>query len=1088
MAIALVALLLASSLLAFSLTSPSPSASHSTTALGSTGTPASQTPAVVTHGDLVVTSGETYVIQPSFGNSTYYQGGNITVLAGGTLDINRTTLTFVQFVAPTGTAAARLSHVYHFLDQGTVNVRTSTITTDLLLVDAYPKLPITISGTMNLWNSTLEFPGWVSVTGIDASLTLNGSTIEGNPAITGLHERVAIQGDTAFAPDLTVSGGASLNLFGSNYTGVYANNLTSNGTPRPSPLFAPHIAILNTSRANVTNLSTPNDTQNLTQDWLYPSGITGGEIVVYYNNSFTSPSTSVVTAYYDGLTFPLGPITFKADELAATATLGFSAGLTNEINLLGLLQYLNLTGVFGGGPLKIAVAFATATGPSVVNSTVLFDLNPPLSYNLNVTGSHSKLSTVDTSLGLTFGETPSSPLSILSPYPWYSNKVALTSGATAYLANLAVPSPLPGVYTSSGAIVADNNSHAYLYRWAVFNLTGAGGILPLSGGKVTTTYAYPSNQTNNATTAALNDIQTNNTAIADYLAYWDGLHHIATYGTSGRGGDVSLLLASNEVTGSAPADGFYLGDYHVVVTVPTTVNNSSAFNWSVSAYPSGVALATPGYATADFGPSLNFPSYFAGLHVFAVVTFANGTANTTVREGQLLTANITLIDTGAAPILSVNATLFYNASSVTALDTVNHTVDLTALGQKYTFNVSWLITDNVTGRQGATFLNNFSVLVIWNDLLPQQGGGSLTDVIGVKIAPSQIKVTFTPPGSSTLIAGHTYTTPIQVEFNGTYTATVILTATNGANSIVLAEAQIPHGTGALYWTASDLTPGTAYTLTVTATYNGKTAMANATGTFALPSPPPPSATSFLTHKYLGVPLWIWIAIVAAILVGGFLFMRLARRTAAGKLVECGECGALIPENAAACPKCGAEFESDLVRCSRCASTIPANSKSCPECSAQLLGKPGEGMDDPERAGYEDFINRYRADGKKELGENYTEGAFWDWWKRQATYTPFSQWKLQQGQGTARAGMTAPPAGPASAEPAPRPALRSRAAPPSGGAAPSRPPTPPPAAKGTSAPTTPAAPAPAGGLKPCPTCGKEIPPEYLVCPFCGSVTQ
>ena len=558
--------------------------------------------------------------------------------------------------------------------------------------------------------------------------------------------------------------------------------------------------------------------------------------------------------------------------------------------------------------------------------------------------------------------------------------------------------------------MADNTSHAYLYRWAEFNLTGAGGILPLSGGQVTTTYAYPANQTNNATTAALNDIQTNNTAIAAYLAYWDGLHNISSYGTSGRGGDVSLLLASNEITGSAPADGFYLGDYHVVVTVPTTVNNSAAFNWSVSAYPAGVALGTPGYATADFGPSLNFPSYFAGLHVFAVVTLAGGTPSSTVREGQLLTANITLNDTGAAPILSVNAALYYNASSETALDTVNHTVDLTALGQKYTFTVSWLVNDSVTGLQGTSFLNNFSVLVIWNDLLPQQGGGSLTDVIGVSIAPSQIKVTFTAPGSSTLVAGHAYTTPVHVVFNGTYAATVVLTARSGANSIVLAEAAIENGTGDLFWTASGLTPGTAYTLNLTATYNGKIAYSNASGTFALPAPPPPSAASFLTHKYLGVPLWIWIAIIAAILVGGFLFMRLARRTAAGKLVECGECGALIPENASVCPKCGAEFESDLVRCSRCASTIPANSKSCPECSAQLLGKPGEGTDDPERAGYEDFINRYRADGKKELGENYTEGAFWDWWKRQGTYTPFSQWKLQQGQGTARAGMTAPPAG------------------------------------------------------------------------------
>jgi RNA polymerase subunit RPABC4/transcription elongation factor Spt4 len=27
-----------------------------------------------------------------------------------------------------------------------------------------------------------------------------------------------------------------------------------------------------------------------------------------------------------------------------------------------------------------------------------------------------------------------------------------------------------------------------------------------------------------------------------------------------------------------------------------------------------------------------------------------------------------------------------------------------------------------------------------------------------------------------------------------------------------------------------------------------------------------------------------------------------------------------------------------------------------------------------------------------------------------------------------------------------------------------------------------------GMKPCQNCGKEIPPDYLVCPFCGAVTR
>src|SRR4029077_21045035 len=93
------------------------------------------------------------------------------------------------------------------------------------------------------------------------------------------------------------------------------------------------------------------------------------------------------------------------------------------------------------------------------------------------------------------------------------------------------------------------------------------------------------------------------------------------------------------------------------------------------------------------------------------------------------------------------------------------------------------------------------------------------------------------------------------------------------------------------------------------------------------------------------------------------------------------------------------------RCSRCGSTIPSNSAVCPECSAQLLGADTA---DPERQGYQDFVEKFRTEAKKELGDNYGEGAFWDWWKRQPSYVSFNQWKLQQAQGS-RAGMTAPPA-------------------------------------------------------------------------------
>ncbi len=488
----------------------------------------------------------------------------------------------------------RLSHVFHFIDEGTVKLYNSSITTDLLQINDYPKLPVTVEGTgqLNLWNSSLDFPGWLSVEGATASVTLNGSTIGPNPAAAGLDELTAVQGDAAFAPVLNVSAGGSMNVFGSNVSGLYQDNLTENGTPRPLGDAQSGLSILNTSRVNATDLSTPNDTANLTQDWLYPSGVTGGEVVVYYNNSASLPTMSDVTVYFDGGTYALGTITFEGNTFSGISTIPFTPGLTAAVNAVGVLGYLNSTGDFGAGSSRIAIAFSGTTGPSLPGVTAGFVLNPPLSYSITVTGAHSKLSTFDTSIGLTFGPTAASPLSLVTPFPWRAVRLVLTDGATAYLANLTVPNALPAM--SAGAISADDTSQAYLYRWAEFNLTGKGGILPVVGGTVTPYYAYPSNESNNATVTALNDLATNNTALEGYLQYLDLINHAPAYGTTNTSGIANLLLASNEITGGSLWDGYFLGNYHIVATVPTATGNIQSYNWAVSAYPAGVALAHAG--------------------------------------------------------------------------------------------------------------------------------------------------------------------------------------------------------------------------------------------------------------------------------------------------------------------------------------------------------------------------------------------------------------------------------------------------------------------------------------------------------------
>ncbi len=300
----------------------------------------------------------------------------------------------------------------------------------------------------------------------------------------------------------------------------------------------------------------------------------------------------------------------------------------------------------------------------------------------------------------------------------------------------------------------------------------------------------------------------------------------------------------------------------------------------------------------------------------------------------------------------------------------------------------------------------------------------------------------------------------------------------------------PLATSIHFSVPAGLSAGT-YSVLLEVLYDGQVSYFRAPGTITLVTPV--VVTPFYEQLwFILVVVVAAIAIVAGVLLG-------VRRSGRGHLVECGECGELIPEKAPACPKCGAEFEPDQVRCSRCASTIPASSTICPECGVTLLGKdttPAE--KDPVRKGYNDFTDKYRAEARRELGDNYNEGAFWDWWKRQSSYMSFTAWKAQQAQGT-RKGLVTPTMAaaqaptPSSPEPAETP-LPSEGAGPGGrppmggggggmGASPGIPSrteqaSPPPTA-GASA---------SGPMKTCSSCGREINAEFLVCPFCGAVTR
>ena len=157
----------------------------------------------------------------------------------------------------------------------------------------------------------------------------------------------------------------------------------------------------------------------------------------------------------------------------------------------------------------------------------------------------------------------------------------------------------------------------------------------------------------------------------------------------------------------------------------------------------------------------------------------------------------------------------------------------------------------------------------------------------------------------------------------------------------------------------------------------------------------------ITKGFVEAPTdwWIYaviIAIVAAIII---FFSVYLYRYGLGKMVECGECGALIPEASKRCPKCGVEFETGTAKCSECGAWIPANSTECPECGAKFVAAPIPEEEDEYirkmREQYQAFVDGHREQAKEVLGKKYSETKFADWWKKQPSYVTFEKWLSQE---------------------------------------------------------------------------------------------
>ncbi len=886
-------------------------------------TAAHPVPAATLHGDLVVTAANSpYVISPATSESSVYiQEGNITVQSGGTLVVSNEAVAFLQFISNTGPLPGRVSHIFTFDVQGKAIFDNSTLTTDASLLNAYQKLTVNVSGggALTLQNSTFEFPGWLSVYGAGSRLTANQSTIRGTASAPLLVENLSIAGDSEWAPILSVGGGASAVFDNSSILNTFKDNSTRAGSPGPVPLTAVG-SISSAGGFTVLGFPYPTDAENVTRALSYPSFL-GGTLDLYYNTNTTQTSVGSSLNIL-GTSYPVGPIQFVSTETHVAVAVP-PAALT-AINAVGPMGWLESTGAFDDPPSTGWTLGATNAAPLVNFSLMALSLTPAVQYNITVSGAGTTLTAVDTVLDLNWNLTPAGPYPVGTgaPAPWGSNKLILTDGASAFLANISVTHAKTAVFWNDSAILPDASSTAYLYRWAEIPVEAAGGV-PVIDAQLTAFYSYDSSQSNNATATSLNDLSSTSPALAAYVVWWDAQHGISTYGATDAAGDGFLLLADTVLQQATLPDGSFLGGYHVAVRL-AGLTGAEGVQWGyagLTAFPNGLTPATP-----DMGLPVTYSNYVPSAAIGSINVLVDGAPapNVTINIGAPLTIEATIDSTGTAPVQSIITQLFYE-NNTTALAVGAPISDLLP-GSSAPQNYTWVVNQSTIGLHG-TFIGTFTLVATWNGG-GGPTGGSASEAFHVGLGPSSISLTFTSP-SGTLQIGTEYLGAGNVQFNGSGDALINVTVVSPAGVHyqlgTAADAAGPVQV-AIVPTAS-MTPG-VYEVIATAEFNGATATVTQLNAFTIPSTSSP-ATNPLDQKYGPFTLleWIIIAIaaVAAVLIGLFLL----RRSARGKLVECGECGAPIPESATVCPKCGAEFETEIVRCSRCGSTIPADLRGLP---------------------------------------------------------------------------------------------------------------------------------------------------------------
>ncbi len=552
------------------------------------------------------------------------------------------------------------------------------------------------------------------------------------------------------------------------------------------------------------------------------------------------------------------------------------------------------------------------------------------------------------------------------------NEIQVSGGSSAYLYNVTIDqseTPTSESLWEPAFMPLDTTSNIYLLRWARITVLDSTGF-PVSGAAIAAA-SSPSNSP-----ASYPDNGGGTTPSAMTLTFLGKTS--TTWDVTDANGNALLPLYTDLINTTSLPNAHSFGNYQLTVTFSTaTAVGGVNFNpYPAVTWQDNNAMVTIQMMNVQVrtGPDL-------ALHQ------SDYPGTLSIIENQPFTVHALVYNQGETDASNVGVAAWLNGSrsntvasatvaTIAAGSFANVSLNIAGIGTPGPHTLELVADPNNTIDEGGALqeANNFANITL--NILPPPSGFILLAApdAGAIIAP----------GTSMSVSGYVRTD------SGNAVTGVTVTVQLVSGSTVLASNTTTTDNVGFFLAVVTVPAGTvdgSYTVLAS---SSATTIGSDSRAVTIRAP-----ASFLNTlvPLLGIEWWLFlilIAIVIAAAVGITLYFKVY---GLGKMVECGECGSFIPEDATVCPRCGVEFEKDMAKCSNCQAWIPVDVKQCPECGVEFATGELDMADYQQkmRLQYDEVVQKLRQDASRQLGRSLSEAEFQEWWRKQPTFVTFEDW-------------------------------------------------------------------------------------------------